>query len=255
MSGARVIFIEMNDECPGDFVEDLKESPKCDGTVVISCRDISGKDMYCSNEAYDIIRDRLIATGAPAKGIHYIATGNYHYLSRIFTSFIDERYDLVLFDHHTDMQQGAFGDMLSCGSWAGDVLERDENLNTLTVFGPPAFEIEGTEVSLELSGKNIQGRRFFGKAYEEGISEKDIPVYISFDKDILSESVFVTNWDQGDMTAEEMSEAIQKVTSDRKLLGADICGGISLNDHAWNEAAALKNKMIDIKLFEIFSEK
>ena len=251
MSGIRVIITEMNESYPEAFAGELQSSAKCDDVIRVNGADISGKDMYCSDEACADLHERLGGNDHPERGIHFIDTGNYHYLSRIFTSFIDEKYDLVLFDHHTDMQYGAFGDMLSCGSWAKEVLAHDDNLNSLTVFGPPAFEAEGEDVILDLAGKKICGRRFLGRGHDETFIEKDLPLYISFDKDILDPSVYVTNWDQGDMTVSEMKEALEKVSFERRIIGADICGGISMSDPLWNDADSEKNMKLDLYLFEL----
>ena len=56
---------------------------------------------------------------AGVSGIHFIDSGDYHYISKIMTDFIKEPFTLVLIDHHTDMQDASLGgDILSCGNWA-----------------------------------------------------------------------------------------------------------------------------------------
>jgi hypothetical protein len=62
-----------------------------------------------------------------------------------------------------------------------------------------------------------------------------LPVYLSIDKDILSETVLPTNWDQGQISMELLEECLQIVTGDLAspkplLLGADICGLLPLVD-------------------------
>ena len=138
----------MNETYPERYEELLSKECGYDECVRISMKDVDGRNMYCDDEAYRIIRDRLSEYEDPASGIHLIDTGNYHYMSRIFTSFIEESYDLVLIDHHTDMQEASFGGLLSCGSWAREVLEKDEHLGTLTVIGPEKFEDGGEEVRI-----------------------------------------------------------------------------------------------------------
>jgi len=221
----------------------LSEGDEC---IRISCKDISGRNMYCTDEAFDEIRKRLSLYPLPYSGIHFIDTGNYHYMSRIFTSFADTKYDLILFDNHNDMQRAGLGEILSCGSWALDVLEKDENLSTLYVYGPAVFEVEGEACDISLSGKNVTGRMYRGKGYESG----DHPVYLSVDKDILGTGECITNWDQGSLTLSELTGLIDMCVGERTLMGADICGGISESDPECTGDILNSNAGSDRKIFE-----
>lgn len=49
-------------------------------------------------------------------------------------------------------------------------------------------------------------------------------LYISIDKDALSPSYAVTNWDQGSLTLDALKDCITTLASGRKILGIDICG-------------------------------
>lgn len=245
MTGIRIIITDLNetypDEMPGML--GLTESEEC---IRISCKDISGRNMYCTDEAYDEIRSRLSCYPSPYSGIHFIDTGNYHYMSRIFTSFADTKYDLILLDNHNDMQRAGFGDILSCGSWALEVLEKDENLSSLYVYGPAVFEAEGEVFDVSLNGKSISGRLYRGKGYESGAH----PVYLSVDKDILDTGECITNWDQGSLTLSELTGLIDMCVGERTLMGADICGGISESDPECSEDILFKNVVSDRKLLE-----
>lgn len=77
--------------------------------------DIPGTNCYCDEEAFDEILKRIAEF--PTEGIHFIDSGNYHYMSRIWLEKIAEPVTLVVFDNHTDMQPPAFGGLLSCGGW------------------------------------------------------------------------------------------------------------------------------------------
>ena len=207
---------------------------------LIKCSDISGCDMYCDDEAKKEIKKRLAAhvkghekTQEIFRGIHLIDSGNYHYMTRIFTEEINEPYDLVFFDNHTDMKPAMF-DMLSCGSWAKEVLEKDENLRKMYMIGPRA---QADELSLEkgLSEKlviisqdefwdeisainNPKMKKIFDP------SDKPLPVYLSIDKDLLDESEVKTNWDQGNMSLKVLIAILKEICKNRTVLGADICG-------------------------------
>ena len=92
------------------------------GIKRIELSDIRGTDMYCTGEAANEIRERLKDYGP--QGIHFLDSGNYHYVTLFFTEKIRIPFSLVLFDHHTDMQEPLFPQLLSCGSWAGEILRR-----------------------------------------------------------------------------------------------------------------------------------
>ena len=69
----------------------------------IDCSDIEGCDLYCSGLAREEIKKRTEKYGI--YGIHFIDSGNYHYVTKILTDRIDSKFSLVLYDHHTDMQK------------------------------------------------------------------------------------------------------------------------------------------------------
>jgi arginase family enzyme len=242
----RIIITDLNDTYPENMPENL--GPIGSDTVErISLKDIPGRNMYCTDECFEEIAERLSVYQDPEKGIHFIDTGNYHYMSRIFTSFIREKYDLILFDNHNDMQKAGFGDMLSCGSWALEVLEKDERLCSLYVYGPSSFEAEGEECDIRYVGKQVPGRLYRGRGYEEGIH----PVYLSVDKDILDVTECVTNWDQGNLSLFELEELIKTKLSGKRLIGADICGGISETDPGCGGDTAEKNTVSDRALYQV----
>ncbi|MBR1861238.1 MAG: arginase family protein [Lachnospiraceae bacterium] len=230
------------------------EAGDYEGFTFIDCSDIPGTDMYCDEPAYEEIRQRLLAgyrygsgsgqedarteavksQAAVSQGIHLIDSGNYHYMSRLFTSFIDEPYELVFFDNHTDMKPAMF-DMLSCGSWAKEVLEKDGNLRRLYMIGPPEKSVEELPGELLENGKLVFiTREEFSKervceaVCEENSSGKKeisrLPIYISVDKDVLAGSEVKTNWDQGSMRMGQLLSALDLICSGRRVAGADICG-------------------------------
>ena len=82
---------------------------------------LKGVNGYCDEEAGREIRER-IEDLSPME-VHFIDSGNFHYISKFWTDKIREDFVLVLFDHHTDMQPSRFGELLSCGSWVKDALD------------------------------------------------------------------------------------------------------------------------------------
>lgn len=220
--------------------EDIKD---IDRFRYIDCSDIQETDMYCSKNAYEKIWGRIEPYGI--QGIHYIDSGNYHYITKIITDHITEPFGLVMYDHHTDMQIPMVPEMMSCGDWAGQTLIQNENLRQLVVVGPPESDIEQTLESYKGSkgrqenvesykcGYNVQeaeyddsydiardissGRQliFSAKDLHGGLPEDklkhirtDLPLYISIDKDVLGTEYTETNWSQGDMSIDGLERLL-----------------------------------------------
>ena len=98
------------------------------------CSAIGGSRLYCSRDAGKKIKALIAPAGV--SGIHFIDSGDYHYISKIMTDFIKEPFTLVLIDHHTDMQDASLGgDILSCGNWAKKVLQENPYLQRLVLIG------------------------------------------------------------------------------------------------------------------------
>lgn len=158
--------------------------------------DISGTNGYCDDTAANTIRTRI--SEFSYEGIRFIDSGNYHYLSLFWMEKVKEDFALVLFDHHSDTQEAAFGDILSCGSWVKRATETNRHLKKVYSIG-----VEG------VSEEEIQG---------------DLPIYISIDKDVMEEEYAACDWDQGQMTLIELMNRLQDLFKDHRILGIDICG-------------------------------
>ena len=166
----------------------------------LDLRGIAGTCCYCDPDAETAIREAL--RDFPLKSVHWIDTGDYHYLTYFFLSRIEEPFCLVLIDNHPDDQPGAFGaDTLSCGSWVRNARSL-ENWRDLSA---------------------------------------GLPVYLSIDLDALGEEYFRTDWDQGNMTPSELEESIRRIAADHRIIGIDICGGITEEKGATSADIALNS--------------
>ena len=258
--------------------EDIKD---IDRFRYIDCSDIQETDMYCSKNAYEKIWGRIEPYGI--QGIHYIDSGNYHYITKIITDHITEPFGLVMYDHHTDMQIPMVPEMMSCGDWAGQALSQNKNLRQLVIVGPPESDIEQTLESysgsqsgrlLTFSAEDLHGDLLENKLK---LIRTDLPLYISIDKDVLGTEYTETNWSQGDMSIyglerllgvflggqgeEKNSDACrndERYAGDirhSRILGIDICGEIQtdLPVPEYLEAEE-KNEKVNIELFRFISE-
>ena len=227
--------------------EDIKD---IDRFRYIDCSDIQETNMYCSKNAYEKIWGRIEPYGI--QGIHYIDSGNYHYITKIITDHITEPFGLVMYDHHTDMQIPMVPEMMSCGDWAGQALSQNKNLRQLVIVGPPESDIEQTLESysgsqsgrlLTFSAEDLHGDLLENKLK---LIRTDLPLYISIDKDVLGTEYTETNWSQGDMSIDGLERLLsvffggqgEEKNSDAcrnderyagdirhsRLLGIDICG-------------------------------
>ncbi len=100
----------------------------------VRLEDLSGTNCYCDEPAVRAIREKI--GEFTLSGIHFIDSGNYHYMTRIWMDKAKNPFSLLVFDNHTDMQPPAFGGLLSCGGWIADALESVELLDHVFLVGP-----------------------------------------------------------------------------------------------------------------------
>ena len=207
--------------------------PKNDKVHWLDCSDITECDLYCSKRAEEEIRARIAPYGI--HGIHFLDSGNYHYVTGIMTALIKQKFSLILLDHHTDMQKPMIEQMTSCGDWAGKVLKTNPWLQQLILIGPQESDIlqiyrekEGLVSDEELQEKLITFSEEEIQSVEDGnkISgiKRNLPVYISIDKDILDEEYSETNWSQGKMPLPVLERLLMPFLTSGNILGIDICG-------------------------------
>ena len=206
--------------------------PKNDKVHWLDCSDITECDLYCSKRAEEI-RARIAPYGIHE--IHFWDSGNYHYVTGIMTTLIKQKISLILLDHHTDMQKPMIEQMTSCGDWAGKVLKTNPWLQQLILIGPQESDIlqiyrekEGLVSGAELQEKLItfseeEIRSVEGENKISGI-KRNLPVYISIDKDILDEEYSETNWSQGKMPLPVLERLLMPFLTSGNILGIDICG-------------------------------
>lgn len=208
--------------------------------------DLSGCNCYCDAEASDRIRKEIQAfTG---NGLHFIDSGNYHYMTRLWLEKLQIPFRLLVFDNHTDMQPPAFGGLLSCGGWIAASLEELPLLQEVILVGPDEEAYTQVEPDLQQKVLFLSREKLSTMTAEEkegffnNLSE-DLPLYVSVDKDVLCKGDASTTWSQGDMHLSELMSFLELVLERQNILGMDVCGECDmdscsedfLNDHA-NEA-------------------
>lgn len=216
-----------------------------EGAEVLDLTALGGTCCYCDAAAADCIRASL--AGRPSGDVHWIDTGDYHYISLFWLEKAAQNgpFALVLADHHPDMQEASLGDILSCGSWVGDALRAIPQLRQVLMLGISA------DLAPEAAGWPLERVRVVPEGEPlDGVEdwlEPGLPVYISIDKDVLSMSYARTDWDQGSMTLPALESVVSRICAGRPVLGADICGGITASKGACGGDFAL-NSAVDAEL-------
>ena len=239
------------------FMQELRATAETSKDVRwLDCTKIVGTDCYCDDDAIKEInelidnaesssksecnriienRDNSTSDIAPQLGIHFFDNGNYHYMSKLWTDRVQEPFTLIVFDHHPDMQPPRFGGILSCGGWVKEVLDNNKFVQNVIIIGVKDELVKTVREELLQSGEaNILEKVTFIKESElstlpsiicsDSVNVFSSNLYISIDKDALSPSYAVTNWDQGSLTLDALKDSITALTTGRKILGIDICG-------------------------------
>ena len=156
-----------------------------EGAAHLDFQTLEGTDCYLDPDSEKAI---IQALGPfPLGEIHWIDSGDFHYLSYLWLQKLTKPAALLLFDHHPDDQPPAFGpDILSCGGWVA----RARNDNPL-------------------------------------LDDAAEDVYLSIDLDYLSTDYARTNWDQGEASLDQLLSELDAALKGRTLAGVDICGGIT----------------------------
>jgi len=195
----------------------------------IDLSDLPGTTRYCSLETLAVIRRRL--GRRRRRGVTLIGSGSYHYVTYLLLAEIETPFSLVLFDYHTDMIESPDESLITCGSWVLKALAELPMLKQVVIVGarsdgakaiPPAFGPElRRKVSIfgPVTGENA---KIILPAVMSRLTTRD--VYISVDKDVLDPADAVTDWEQGSMKLDVVTELIRFIASRRTLRGADICG-------------------------------
>lgn len=269
------------------FMQELRAAAETSKDVRwLDCTKIVGTDCYCDDDAIkeinelidnaesnskcecdSIIENRGNSTSAP--DIHFFDNGNYHYMSKLWTDRVQEPFTLIVFDHHPDMQPPRFGGILSCGGWVKEVLDNNKFIQNAIIIGVKNELVETIREELSQSGESsILEKVTFIKESELSILSSLIcsdfvnvlspNLYISIDKDALSPSYAVTNWDQGSLTLDALKNCITALTTNRKILGIDICGerahDFEGNEHHTIQEADTLNSELNRELVEFLQK-
>lgn len=185
----------------------------------------------------------------------FLGSGDYHHLSYQLIRRLRHGAELnrsglhvVVFDNHPDNMRFVGG--IHCGSWVYHA-SRLPHVTRVTVVGICSDDVAGFQIPqnhvLPLRSGRIRylclrplsplAKSMFGAGGGElapdvqaqgilsALELDSSPVYLSIDKDVVSRSRIVTNWDQGVMSPETVLEVASKLRP--RLAGCDVTGEIS----------------------------
>ncbi|MFX3619246.1 MAG: arginase family protein [Sporolactobacillus sp.] len=189
---------------------------------------LRGTSLYCSDQAMSAILGKLRPISHPA--LTFLGSGNYHYAALALMSSIKHPFTLILIDHHTDLNEGRLGSLLSCGSWVHQAIKRLSNLKKVIIIGPEPQSVLAVPPTI---------RREVVVLPEEQLPDQKtllaliptVDVYISIDKDVLDNSDAVTNWDQGNLKLSDLCHLLRMILTDKTTAGLDICGEMPIRPH------------------------
>ncbi len=200
--------------------------------IYIDCTDVPGSLYFCSDEARDELTKRL--SDVPVNALHFIDSGDYHYVSLLFLQRIAQPFSLLLFDHHSDCMESAFGgDLLTCGSWVLRALNDLPNLKRAILVGPA--DEDGTAGQLLADSRItwVTEEEFDARKEELHEALLEYPVYVSLDKDVLDPKEAVTDWSQGSMKLSDILDFFETAKASGTLfLGMDVCGEQKVSEEA-----------------------
>lgn len=197
--------------------------------------------------------------GGPAPRLTLIGSGDFHHVTAALLARAPGPLTVVHFDNHPDWCR-CFP-ARHCGSWVNMALEM-EHVRRVVTIGPCSDDLDrpdrkranlgalsqghhqvfawrrrATTVRVPVTGgeghhcregllswRNVEDEDF--AAFMAGVVER-LPterIWITVDKDVLAPAEALTNWDQGLMPLERLTEALRILASARRIVGADICG-------------------------------
>lgn len=247
----KIAFFHMNEK---DFSNKVYNSLY---SKLIDFTDLRETYIICHFDTLSEISTRL--ERLPDYQLFYLGNGNYHYLTLVLLARQKEPFTLITFDHHHDSSDFPYSKMTSCGSWIQTAIQNLEFLKKVLVIGASANKLE--ELT-PIPSPKLQ------LLYEKDIStkslddlSKQIPtknIYISIDRDFLSEKVVQTNWEQGTHSLEDLLWGMRKLTQHHRLVGADVCGDILWDYQTLNRIRMQKTLKQSIEvnrqIFSLFSD-
>jgi hypothetical protein len=263
--------------------------------------------LACSFRSFRRFQDRLSRlTGCDhdvTPHLNFIGSGDFHHVSLALLRRLPRRCNLLILDNHPDWMRGV--PLLHCGTWLHHAarlpgveqifhLGGDVDFDNAYRWLAPWPMLRSGKIVVSPARRRFAGRRWADvphrpmrrrggeptdlasitewiTPYLAALAER--PLYISLDKDVLTASESVVNWDSGHLTLEEVSEVLRAFLAASKgnLAGVDVVGdwspvrlrGVLRRMLHWTEHPVLRvdaaeatrrNERVNLLLLELFSQ-
>lgn len=204
--------------------------------------DPRGLKYLCCQDHFSQIGKTLAAL---PPGVVFLGSGSFHHLSyHLVSRYASQPLYLVVLDAHGDCFSAPKG-YISCGSWLAEVLKLP------TVQGAV---LVGPEVGENLPRKVLWTPLERARQIITEFCASAPRVYVSIDKDVLVGAG--TDWGSGKLTAGVLLELLSEISSRCRLVGADVCGEVSLPDiwvARFNLQDIRRNEEINLSIWRILS--
>lgn len=217
----------------------------------------------------------------------FMGSGDFHHVSALLVELALQRetrpVTIIHFDNHPDWVH--FKNGMHCGSWINRALQHPlvEKIVTIGVCSndlhrpeskganlsllnkgrlelypydhPPSSvkELYGSGASFHQDTNHIHWKTIAAcgeKAFQTHLASRihTNAVYITVDKDVLTTTDAVTNWDQGQMSLPYLLSLIRDIGQRHRIVGADVTGDYSRPNYSGNLARVVMKRgeiMID----------
>ncbi len=216
------------------------------------------------------VRKRIACSLAPErkKYLTFLGSGDFHHISEIITSQINQPVCLIVFDFHPDWD--TLPPRFGCGSWVSQAL-KNKNILKVLLLGMGSQDLcaaalqtanltslrdnrcevypyrrKPSRVYFKRVSENhsiTAQKSFFStkiiwhELEKEDLSEftlkliKRLPaekVYISIDKDCLQKEFALTNWEEGFLSLDKLLTMLKLMRKNLDIIGLDVVGDYSL---------------------------
>jgi len=226
----------------------------------------SSARLYISSALRRKIPDFLTPRGK--KYPTFLGSGDFHHISEILISQIDDPACLIVFDFHPDWD--ILPPRFACGSWVSRIL-KNKKISKCILIGAGSDDLSGPALQSAnlgaLAGNRleiypyrhkpgrvyfrrvapnrsitIQKGNFWHKIIWRQLEQEDLAgftlglikrlptrkVYISIDKDCLKKDFALTNWEEGLLRLDQLLTMLKLMRENLDIIGLDVAGDYSV---------------------------
>ena len=208
--------------------------------------------------------------------VYFYGSGDYHHLTAALIARTSEPITVIHFDNHPDWC--SVPSFSNCGGWVNRALALP-NVQRVITIGPCSAdlvrpELQTANLSAIANGRlevfpwraapsrvwrrypdTVCGRYVSGEIRWRNLADEcwngfldeltdrlpETALWITIDKDVLSSDEATTNWDQGQMSLDQILGGLERLAASRRIAGIDVCGEYSEPKYQHRIRAALAN--------------